>query len=62
MYRWNNCVDSFSMPVKLSTDGKKFQLVYPTTQWQRFNKPVNDLTKFSLDRNFYVTSKNVTNN
>ena len=55
-YRWQNCVDDFSMPVKISLDGKNFQFILPTKQWQSLkNLPANS-NAFRVDRNFYITT------
>ncbi len=47
-YRWENVVEGFNMPVKVSIDGKE-QFVFPTTEWK---KTKGD--KLSIDRNFYI--------
>lgn len=54
-YRWNNVVDGFNMPVKVTINGKK-ELLNPTDNWQ--TKKVGS-TLISIDKNFYVTSKNI---
>jgi aminopeptidase N len=56
VYRWNNVVDGFNMPVFL-TSGKKFKLE-PTTEWQQITLPLN-YTMMDVDKNFYVTTKKV---
>jgi aminopeptidase N len=47
-YRWENVVEGFNMPVKVSIDGKE-QFVFPTTEWKK-SKGI----KLSIDRNFYI--------
>lgn len=55
-YRWQNCVDDFSMPVKITLDGEHFQFIFPTTQWQSLKNPVPGSNVFRVDRNFYITT------
>lgn len=57
-YRWTNCVAGFDMPVKILLDGKKELTIFPKTDWQKSKeKRVGALL---VDKNFYVTSKAVT--
>ena len=58
-YRWQNCVDDFSMPVKITLDGKYFQFIFPTKQWQSLKKPASDSNTFRVDRNFYITTNEI---
>jgi hypothetical protein len=53
-YRWGNCVEGFSMPVRISLDGKNFQFIFPTTQWQTFKISTTSSKDFRVDRNFYI--------
>jgi aminopeptidase N len=45
--RWTNCIEGFTMPVKL-TNG---QWIEPTTEWSK--TPLND-AKIDVDTNFYI--------
>jgi aminopeptidase N len=55
-YRWSGCVEGFAMPLKVSLEHNKYNLIYPTTNWQKL--VVNDTNKVLLiDRNFYVGNK-----
>ena len=55
-YRWSDCVEGFAMPLKVSLEDNRYNLIYPTTIWQKF--VVNDTNKTLLiDRNFYVDKK-----
>ena len=54
-YRWSNCVEGFAMPTKVSIDGDKFSLIYPTTQWQKLSVSEAVPERFLIDRNFYIT-------
>src|SRR5262249_28217738 len=54
-YRWENCVEGFAMPVRVSMDGKNFQLIFPTTQWKSFKISATSPKDFRVDRNFYIT-------
>lgn len=56
-YRWANTIDGFTMPIKVSLDGKNYQWISPTADWQNLTAKVDD--KLTLDRNFYVFSKEV---
>lgn len=59
LFRWNNCIQGFDMPVKITLDGKSYQFISPTTQWQELKKTGIDPAKFKVDRNFYVTQSKV---
>lgn len=50
-YRYTNCINGFTMPVKIKAD--KDLTITPTTQWQTLplNKSVKTIT---IDRNVYV--------
>jgi aminopeptidase N len=52
-YRYNNVVDGFDMPIKVSL-GKKTQWIKPNQQWQKMNIDSSVDTDFTIDRNFYV--------
>ena len=53
VYRWNNVVDGFDMPVKVYLNGKGTWLE-PTTEWKEMKK-VKASTTVTVDPNFYVT-------
>lgn len=53
-YRWQNCIDDFSMPVKITLDGKNFQFIIPTVQWQSLKYSPSNSNGFRVDRNFYI--------
>lgn len=53
LYRWNNVVDGFAMPVRISgTD----VWLHPTTAWRNDAVDEEILKNFRIDRNFYVYS------
>jgi aminopeptidase N len=54
-YRWENCIEDFSMPVKISFDGKSNEFIFPSTQWQTNKVSTNNTKYFQVDRNFYIT-------
>jgi len=54
-YRWENCITDFAMPVKITFDGKNYQFIFPSTQWQTSKVPANSSKDFRVDRNFYIT-------
>lgn len=56
-YRWSNCVEGFSMPVRASTGGVAHDLIFPSTAWQELKTEAGDSTPFLIDENFYVNSR-----
>ena len=54
-YRWENCINDFSMPVRITLDGENYQFIFPTTQWQNFKVSSTNSNNFKVDRNFYIT-------
>jgi len=54
-YRWNNVVKGFSMPIKVTIDGK-VELLNPTENWQTKTIKGNSI---EVDQNYYVNSKSV---
>ncbi|WP_310381178.1 M1 family metallopeptidase [Flavobacterium sp.] len=56
-YRWTNCVPGFTIPVKVTLNGKE-QWLKPQAEWTNLPQSAKDL-KVEVDNNFYV---NVINN
>jgi aminopeptidase N len=54
-YRWENCIKDFAMPVRITFDGKNYQFILPSTQWQTFKVSTTNSKGFHVDRNFYIT-------
>ena len=54
-YRWENCIKDFSMPVRITFDGKNYQFIFPSTQWQTSKVSPTSSKGFHVDRNFYIT-------
>jgi len=54
LYRWNNCIDGFMMPVKLANTGEWLK---PTTEWKQTTATASLKDNFSIDKNFYITVK-----
>jgi len=50
-YRWSNTILGFDMPVKLQSGN----WIKPKNEWQR----IKNLTSLDVDRNFYISVKNV---
>ncbi len=50
-YRWNNVVDGFKMPVKITLNGKEKWLT-PSAEWKKINAEVN--AEIKADPNFYI--------
>lgn len=53
-FRWTNCIDDFDMPLNIAVDGKTFQLIYPTTQWQQKSAFKGDAKSLLVDKNYYI--------
>ncbi|HEY9514956.1 MAG TPA: M1 family metallopeptidase [Gemmatimonadaceae bacterium] len=58
-YRWSNVVAGFDMPVRVALSGQGFTLIRPTESWKSAASHLKKPADFQVDRNFYVTSKNV---
>lgn len=56
-YRWTNVVEGFDMPVKVQVGNGKPQFLYPSGEWKKLKSKGE--TKLTVDRNFYVESKEV---
>ncbi len=54
-YRWENCIKDFSMPLRITFDGKNYQFIFPSTQWQTSKVSTTSSEGFHVDRNFYIT-------
>lgn len=58
LYRWNNTVQGFDMPIKVFVDGEEM-LLKPLNRWQRIPSFGKQLV---VDKNYYVGSFNVLGN
>jgi aminopeptidase N len=57
-YRWNNCIPSFNMSLKVNLSGEETWL-FPTKKWK--NTKVNDdKTEVEVNSDFYVASMKIT--
>ncbi|MGF2412020.1 MAG: M1 family metallopeptidase [Ferruginibacter sp.] len=54
-YRWENCIKDFLMPVRITFDGKNYEFIFPSTQWQTSKVSATSSDGFHVDRNFYIT-------
>jgi aminopeptidase N len=56
-YRWSHCIKEFKMPLNIRLNNKQVKLT-TTTSWKKLvlKKPIKD---FSINNNFYVTVKNL---
>ncbi|ANE49811.1 M1 family metallopeptidase [Flavisolibacter tropicus] len=52
-YKWDNCIDNFDMPVKL-TNG---QWLMATTKWQQIKIDDKNAKDLKVDPNFYIQTK-----
>jgi aminopeptidase N len=55
-FRWNNCVEGFDMPLKISVNNATL-FVYPTKEWKQI--PTDKNATIGTDNNFYIQSKNL---
>ncbi len=55
LYRWENCIKDFSMPLRITFDGKNDQFIFPSTEWQTFKVSTTSSEGFHVDRNFYIS-------
>jgi aminopeptidase N len=57
-YRWNNCVASFNMPLKIYVSGKEV-VIKPTTAFSTLALDAENV-EIKVDRGFYVATLNLT--
>jgi aminopeptidase N len=50
-YKWENTVEGFEIPLKVSLDGGKAQIIKPTSDWKKLKAKT-----LIVDRNFYIKS------
>ncbi len=55
MYRWNNVIDGFDMPVEVIIDGEN-KVLNPTTEFK--NIPIKNLY-INVDNNYYIYTKDL---
>jgi aminopeptidase N len=60
LYRWANCNPGFNMPVRVDVNGEHW--LKPTTEWKKERITKQDNPILQLDKNFYVTQKNLGTN
>lgn len=60
VYRWTNCNADFNMPVRVDVDGE--HILKPTTEWRKERITKTDNPTLQVDKNFYVTQRDVTSN
>ena len=58
-YKWSNVVDLFSIPIKVTINDKEDWII-PTTDWKEL-KLDTSILNFSVNKNFYVDAKNISN-
>ena len=56
-YRYTNIVADFDMPIRIFI-GEKPQWLFPTSDWKS-DTLKGDISKFKIDRNFYIDVKNL---
>lgn len=55
-YKWTNCVEGFSMPVKVTLVPGELSFITPTTAMQTIKANVK-LSEFKTDENFYILTQ-----
>ncbi|TRX42892.1 M1 family metallopeptidase [Flavobacterium restrictum] len=58
-YHWTNCVSGFTMPVKVTLNGKE-EWLNPTTEWSPMGSNT-EKGKLEINSNFYVIGYDITN-
>jgi aminopeptidase N len=53
-YRFTNCSNGFTMPVKINFNGERW--IRPTQKWQSLKLNKEGENVFSVDRNFYINT------
>ena len=56
-YRWDNVVEGFDMPVKVSLKPDVFTLIYPSQQWKEISVDGVTDASFKVDPDFYILTK-----
>ncbi|MCK4561370.1 MAG: M1 family peptidase, partial [Flavobacteriaceae bacterium] len=56
-YRYQNTVQNFSIPVKVTVDGNEIW-ISPTQKWKKI-KNTNKNSTFEIDKNFYIENQKV---
>lgn len=59
-YRWANVVPGFDMQVRAKTGDSTWTVLHPTTAWKTAPVKLAAAADFAVDRNYYVTTKDVT--
>ena len=59
-YRWNNCLETFAMPVQVELNGKSLWL-NPNTQWSTLDAGL-EVKSIKVDPDFYVGSLDILGN
>ena len=53
-YRWENCIQSFNLPILIEIQESEMWL-YPTTDWQSFETEIDLKTDISVNENYYIS-------
>lgn len=56
-YRWENTVDGFDLPVKVTLRPGAYSMIYPTTAWKKIKINNINAQSFKADPNFYIQVK-----
>ena len=61
-YRWANVVPGFAMPVKVTVAPDHYARIRPTESWQTMKVKLASAADFKVDKNFYVTARQIATN
>lgn len=59
LFRWENAIQTFTMPVKVKINSEKEVWLNPTTRWDSMELPSSKI-QLTVDPNFYVGTLNLT--
>lgn len=59
-YRWTNCNPDFNMPIRVDINGEHW--LKPVVEWKKEKILKSDHPVMIIDKNFYVVSRNVSDN
>ena len=55
LFRWDNVVDDFEMPIEIIVEGKH-KWIYPSNNWKKIKLKENEI---KIDPNYYVLNEKV---
>ena len=58
-YRWSDVIPGFSMAVPITVADSSYATVHATTEWQTIKATLSSAAAFTVDRNYYVHTREV---